>query len=340
MAALEQHGIAQTLVHTGSIGDRGHSDRVLEELEAREPDVHLGIGAGTAAEQTAQVMVGMEQCLAERSPDVVLVYGAADTTVGAALSAVRLGFEVGHVEAGLRSDDRWAAASINRAVTDRVSSWLFTSSDDADENLLAEGTDPASIKLVGSVLIDTLVRILPHSRPESLMQVLGLVNGKGVVPFALVTIHRAETIDDQPAFDRVLDAVTELSRDIPIVFPVHPRTRSRMRDHHLKFSGLLLTEPMRYAQFIGLQQHAQFVITDSGSIQEETTYLGVPCLALRDRTDRPITTTVGTSVLVGRDPAALKREAHKVLNGKGKRGAAPALWDGQAAARIAAHLVN
>jgi UDP-N-acetylglucosamine 2-epimerase (non-hydrolysing) len=340
IAALDRHGVRQTLVHTGPVVDRGLVDSVLLELGAGEADVHLRIGAGTPAEQTAQVMIGMEQCLLERRPDVVLVYGAADTTLGAALTAVRLGFAVGHVEAGLRSDDRWAASSINRAVTDRLSSWLFTPSDDADENLLAEGTDPGAISLVGSVLIDTLVRVLPETKPEPLMQVLGIMNGKGAVPFALVTIHRADTIDDQAAFDALLDAVTDLARDIPIVFPVHPRARSRMRDHHLKFSGLLLTEPMRYMQYVGLEQHAQFVITDSGGVQEETTYLGVPCLTLRDGTDRPITTTIGTSVLVGRDSRALKAEAHRVLNGKGRRGSAPALWDGQAAARIAAHLVN
>ena len=331
MAALEKHGVRQTLVHTGQIGDAGGGDAILRELGLPEPDVNLNIGAGSPAEQTAQLIVAMERCLLERRPDLVLVYGDGDVTMGAALTAVKLGFDLGHVEAGLRSDDGWTSAAVNRVVTDRLSSWLFTPSDDADENLLAEGTNPAAIKLVGNVMIDTLIRLLPQTQPEPLLQVLGVRNGKGTVSFALVTLNKPETIDDQPSFDRLLDALTELARDIPVVFPAHPRTRRRMKDHHLKFSGLLVTEPMTYLQFLGLQQHAKFVITDSGSIQEETTFLGVPCLTVRDSTERPVTTSIGTNVLVGRDPEVLIRQARQVLAGRGKRGVAPALWDGQAA---------
>jgi len=340
MAALDKYRVRQTLVYAGPFVDGGSSASISRELGMPDPDVHLRITFGSAAEQTAQLMVAMEQCLVERKPDLVLVYGDSDVAVGAGLTAVKLGFDLGHVEAGLRSSERWTSEAVNRVVTDRLSSWLFTPSDDADENLLAEGVDPGSIKLVGNVMIDTLVRLLPQTQPEPLMQMLGIMNGKGTVPFALVTMHKSGTIDDQPAFDRLLDALTEIARDIPVVFPADPRTRRRMRDHHLKFSGLLVTEPMPYLQFLGLEQHASFVITDSGSVQEETTYLGVPCLTVRENTERPVTTSVGTNVLVGRDADMLKTQARQVLAGRGKRGAAPALWDGQAADRIASHLVH
>jgi UDP-N-acetylglucosamine 2-epimerase (non-hydrolysing) len=339
MAALAKHRVRQTWVHARRACE-GASGAMLREIGLGEPNVTLRIDCGTAAQRTAQLMVAMERCLLECKPDLVLVYGDSDVTAGAALTAVKLGCDVGHVEAGLRSDDRWASDSVNRIVTDRLSSWLFTPSDDADDNLLAEGADPGAIKLVGNVMIDTLIRLLPLTQPEPLMHMLGIMNGKGPVPYGLATMHKPSTIDDQPTFDRLLDALTELARDIPVVFPAHPSTRRRMKEHHLKFSGLLVTEPMTYLQFIGLQQHAKFVITDSGSIQEETTYLGVPCLTVRDDTERPATTTLGTNVLVGRDSDALKKHARHVLAGKGKRGSIPPLWDGKAAERIATHLVN
>lgn len=340
MGALAKHRVKQTLVHTGQPSDGTVPAATLHELGLRRPDVELSLRSGTQAEQTAELMVAIERCLLERRPDLVLVYGDGDVTVGAALTAVRLGFEVGHVEAGLRCGDRWTSEAVNRQITDRLSSWLFTPSDDADDNLLAEGTDPASIKLVGNVMIDTLVRLLPLTQPEPLMQLLGVMNGKGPVPFALVTLQKAATVDNQGTLDGLLDALTELARDIPVVFPAHPRTRARMKDHHLKFSGLLVTEPLTYLQFLGLQQHAKFVITDSGNIQEETTYLGVPCFTVRDHTERRVTTTSGTNVLVGQDPECLKRHVRNALAGKAKRGSAPALWDGKAAQRIADHLVN
>jgi UDP-N-acetylglucosamine 2-epimerase (non-hydrolysing) len=339
IASLAKHEVRQTLVHAASTS-APPLEPTFSDLAQREPDVTLRIDDGTAAERMAQFVVGLESCLVQRKPDLVLVYGASDATICAALTAVKLGLEVGYVDAGLRSGDRWSSDSVNRIVTDRLASWLFTSSDDADENLLAEGTDPGAIKLVGNVAIDSLARLLPMTRPEPLMHVLGIMNGKGPVPFALATMHKPATIDDEPTFDRLLSAVTELARDIPVVFPVQARTRKRMKDHQLKFSGLLVTEPMAYLQFLGLQQHAKCVITDSRSIQEETTYLGVPCLTVCESTEQPVTTTFGTNVLVGRDPDVLKMHARQVLAGKGKRGSTPPLWDGHAADRVAEHLVH
>jgi UDP-N-acetylglucosamine 2-epimerase (non-hydrolysing) len=337
MAALMRHGVRQTLVHAGDVTYKA-PESMRGELGLPDPDVTLDITCGTAADRTAQLVVPMETCLLDRKPDLVLVYGDTEVTVGTALTAAKLGFDLGHVDAGLRSDDRWTPESVNRAVTDRLSSWLFTQSHEAGENLLAERKNPAAIKLVGNVLVDTLVRLLPRTQPEPLMYLLGLMNGKGPVPFALATVHESSTIDDQDVLDRLLDGLTDLTRDLPVVFPLHPGTRRRMKD--LRFSGLLVTEPMTYLQFLGLQQHATVVITDSGAVQEETTYLGVPCLAVRETTERSATTTFGTSVLVGRDTDALKRAAHDVLAGEGTRGSIPPLWDGHAAERVATHLLG
>jgi len=339
IAALGEHDVTQTVVHAGSDCSAA-LEPILGDLGLREPDVVLPIDCGTPAERMAQLVVGMERCLLQRKPDLVLVYGGSDVTAGTALTAVKLGIDVGHVGAGLRSDDRWSSESVNRIVTDRLSSWLFTSSDTADENLLAEGAEPGAIKLVGNVAIDSLARLVPLTRPEPLLQVLGIMNGKGPVPFALVTLHKPATIDDETTFDRLFGAITELARDIPVVFPTPTSTRQRMKDHLLKFSGLLVTEPMPYLQFLGLQQHAKCVITDSRTIQEETTYLGVPCLTVCESTEQPVTTTFGTNVLVGRNPDLLKMHARQVLAGRGKRGSMPPLWDGHAAERMAELLVR
>jgi UDP-N-acetylglucosamine 2-epimerase (non-hydrolysing) len=338
--ALGERGVRQTLVHTGQHYDVNMSDAIFRELRIPEPDVNLGVGSGTHAEQTAQVLVGMETCLLERKPDVVLVYGDVNSTLAATLAAAKLGIPVGHVEAGLRSRDMTMPEEINRIVTDRLARWLYTPSADADENLLAEGVDPSAVKRVGNVMIDTLTRLLPLADPQPLLQAFGLLNGTGPRPFALVTLHRPSNVDDEAMLERLLDALSEIAADLPVVFPAHPRTRARMKDHQLRFAGLLVTEPLTYLQFLGLQRHATVVITDSGGIQEETTYLGVPCLTVRENTERPITVHVGTNHLVGRDTDCLKLHVRNVLAGRSKRGAVPPLWDGRAAERIADHLVG
>jgi UDP-N-acetylglucosamine 2-epimerase (non-hydrolysing) len=340
MAALDSRRVRQTLIHTGQHYDVNMSEAILRELGVKRPDVNLGVGSGSHAVQTGEVMRRMTECLVERKPDLVLVYGAVNSTLGATLAAAKLGIDVAHVEAGLRSGNRRTPEDINRMVTDGLSSWLFTPSEDADEHLRDEGADPAAIKLVGNVTIDTLVRLLPSTHSEPMMQMLGLMNGRGPRPFALVTLHRSFNVDDPARLDPLMDALTEIAGDLPVVFPVHPRTRSRMKDHHLKFSGVLVTAPLTYLQFLGLQQHATVVITDSGAVQEETTYLGVPCVTVRDSTERLVTTLVGTNVLAGTDPRSVIKHARSVLAGKGRRGAVPPLWDGHAAERIADHLAN
>ena len=338
--ALDGRGIAQTLVHTGQHYDVNMSDAFFRELRIPQPDMNLGVGSGSHAEQTAQVLIGMEHVLSDRRPDLVLVYGDVNSTMAATLAASKLEIPVGHVEAGLRSGDRRMADEVNRIVTDRLATWHFTPSADADRNLRGEGVDPSSIKCVGNVMIDTLVRLLPLTDPRPLLQMFGLINGTGPKPFALVTLHRPSNVDDETMLERILDALSDIAADIPVVFPVHPRTRARMKDHQLRFSGLLLTQPLTYLQFIGLQRDATVIITDSGGVQEEATYLGVPCLTVRENTERPITVEVGTNRLVGRNIAALKSHVRNVLAGRGRRGAVPPLWDGRAAERIADHLVG
>jgi UDP-N-acetylglucosamine 2-epimerase (non-hydrolysing) len=338
LAALRERGVTQTLVHTGQHYDANMSDALFRELELPVPDLNLGVGSGTHAQQTAQVLVGMEQCLAERRPDVVLVYGDVNSTLAATLAAVKLGIRVGHVEAGLRSRDRSMPEEINRIVTDGLASPLFTPSSDADANLLAEGVDPTAIKFVGNVMIDTLKRLLPVADGYDLLRQFGLMNGHGARLFGLVTLHRPSNVDDGPTLNRIVETLNSISVDLPVVFPIHPRTRKRLGTGALERPGLITTEPLTYLQFLGLQRHSSFVITDSGGIQEETTYLGVPCLTVRENTERPITVTHGTNTLVGRDMNLLQAEVRKILAGLPKTGTIPPLWDGCTAQRIGREL--
>lgn len=338
--ALTERGVRQHVVHTGQHYDVNMSDAIFRELRLPEPDLNLGVGSGTQAEQTAEILVGMERCLDDLKPDAALVYGDSNSTMAAALAASKAGVPVGHVEAGLRSDHRRSAGDVNRIVTDRLSTWHFTPSADADENLLAEGTGASSISRVGNVMIDTLTRLLPGARPHAILQMFGLMNGTGPKPYALVTLHTPANVDDEATLERILDALCDVAAQIPVIFPVHPRTRARMKDHQLQFSGLLLTGPLTYLQFLGLQRHATVVVTDSGGVQEETTYLGVPCLTVRENTDRPVTVRLGTNTVVGSDPARLSGLVSDVLGGRGKRGTIPPMWDGKAGERIAECLVG
>ena len=338
--ALDNRGVRQTVVHTGQHDDVNMSDAIFRELGIPQPDMNLGVGAGSHAEQTAQVLGGMERALAERTPDAVLVYGDTNSSVAATLAASKAGIPVGHVQAGLRSRDEWMTDEINRTVTDHLARWHFTPSADADENLLTEGVEPARIKRVGNVMIDTLVKLLPLTQPRPLLEMFGLMNGTGPKPFVLVTLQRPSNVDDEATLEQILTALTDIAEHLPVVFPVHPRTRVRMKDQQLQFSGLLLTQPLTYLQFLGLQRHATVVITDAGGIQDETTYLGVPCFTVREYTDRPITVQVGTNHLIGRGVTSLREHVCDVLAGRGKRGAVPPLWDGRAAERIAQQLVG
>jgi UDP-N-acetylglucosamine 2-epimerase (non-hydrolysing) len=320
-------GIRQTLVHTGQHYDKNLSDIFFSQLEIPAPDVNLGVGSGTHARQTADIMNGFEPVLLERKPDLVLVYGDVNSTVAATLVCAKLLVPVAHVEAGLRSFDRGMPEEVNRIVTDRLADLLFTPSEDGDENLLREGISPQKIHRVGNVMIDSLVRLLPAA---NLCPANGLPER-----FALVTLHRPSNVDDAETLRNILQSLLAASEQLDIVFPVHPRTRARISDFGITVNKLHLLEPVPYIEFLALQKRATAVITDSGGIQEETTYLQVPCLTLRSNTERPITVTLGTNTLVGQDSRKLAVELSAILEGKAKRGTIPPLWDGRAGERIA-----
>ncbi len=331
-ALKSREHVVQTLVHTGQHYDANMSDVFFEQLGILAPDVNLAVGSGTHARQTAEIMTRFEPLVLERKPDIVLVYGDVNSTVAAALVCAKLGIRVGHVEAGLRSFDRTMPEEINRLVTDQLADVLYTPSEDGDINLQREGIPAAKIFRVGNVMIDSLVKLLPVAQQLS----------KNGLPerYALVTLHRPANVDDSATLKSVLQSLLEVNRDLSVIFPTHPRTRQRICDFGLNAQQLQLLDPLPYVDFLALQSRATVVITDSGGIQEETTYLGVPCLTLRENTERPVTVSLGTNVLVGCDPDKLRSELSLVLAGKAKKGTIPPLWDGHTAERIAALLAG
>lgn len=334
-ALAGRSNVTQTIVHTGQHYDANMSDVFFQELGIPAPDVNLQVGSGSHAQQTAGIISRFEDVVLEKKPDVVLVYGDVNSTVAAAIVCVKLGIRVGHVEAGLRSFDRTMPEEINRLLTDQISDLLFTPSQDGNENLAKEGVAPDKIFLVGNVMIDTLVRLLPKAKEQILPDL--------PERFALVTMHRPGNVDDPEFMKSVLREFGKISAQLPVLFPIHPRTRQRLIDFGLTSaldSSVRLMDPLSYLQFLGLQTRAAVVITDSGGIQEETTFLSVPCLTVRENTERPITTTLGTNILVGRDMAVLARELENVVAGTNKKAQVPPLWDGHAAERIADILVG
>jgi len=323
----------QVVVHTGQHYDANMSDIFFQQLGIGHPDINLEVGSSSQAQQTAQVMTKIEPVLIEQKPDTVVVYGDVNSTVAAALVATKLGIEVAHVEAGLRSFDRTMPEEINRVVTDRIADLLFTPSEDGDENLRREGVSPEKIQRIGNVMIDTLVRLLPAAEEAIAKSPLATWIGK---PYALVTLHRPSNVDDPQALLATCRALASVARDLPVIFPVHPRTRARLAAMAAdEPASLHLCEPLGYLEFLGLQKHATVVITDSGGVQEETTFLRVPCLTMRDNTERPVTVTIGTNILIGRTAARIEDEVRRVLRGEAKHGAIPPLWDGRAAERMA-----
>lgn len=337
--ALALHvGVEQRIVHTGQHYDLAMSQIFFEQLGLPVPDVNLDVRSGSHAKQTAEVMVRLEALLLEKRPDWLIVYGDVNSTVAAALVAAKLGVRVAHVEAGLRSNDRTMPEEINRLVTDQIADLLLTPSADGDANLLREGIAPGKIHRVGNVMIDTLLRLLPEARKllPPLRSALGIPGHYG-----LVTLHRPANADDSAKLRRILAALDEISVGIPLVFPVHPRTRKQIADLQVTFRpSFHFVEPLGYMEFLALQSATKLVITDSGGVQEETTYLGVPCLTLRSNTERPVTVEIGTNQLLGDDLDAVRAETAKILAGQGKRGGIPPFWDGNAAERIASLLVT
>jgi len=331
-ALQRRKGVKQVLVHTGQHYDANMSDVFFRQLAIPAPDVNLAVGSGSHARQTAEIMSRFEPVLLPGKPDLVLVYGDVNSTAAAALVCAKLLIKVGHVEAGLRSFDRAMPEEINRLVTDQLSDLLFTPSQDGNENLAREGIPPEKIHFVGNVMIDTLVQLLPAA-------IRAGKNGH-TGRYALVTLHRPSNVDDPRVLKCILESLLAVTQDLAVVFPVHPRTRQRIAEFGIKVDQLRLLDPLPYVEFLAWQRSAAAVITDSGGIQEETTYLQVPCLTLRENTERPITITQGTNVLIGHDMEKLRNELAKILAGHAKKGSVPPLWDGHASERIADVLVG
>jgi UDP-N-acetylglucosamine 2-epimerase (non-hydrolysing) len=332
---LNKGGQGVVLVHTGQHYDYEMSGVFFEDLDIPEPDVHLGVGSGSHAVQTAKIMIEFEKVILEHQPDLVLVVGDVNSTLASALVAVKLHIPVAHVEAGIRSFDRSMPEEINRILTDAVSDYLFPPSKHGCENLRREGVPEEKIFLVGDVMIDTLLKYKEKAATTPILVELGLQKGN----YALMTMHRPHNVDIKENLLNILRAIQEIQSKVQIVFPMHPRTRNRITEFQLSekmsdMKNLVITEPVGYLRFLNLMMHAKFVITDSGGMQEETTVLNIPCLTLRENTERPETIDEGTNTLVGNDTQRIIEESFKIIEGQGKIGTYPELWDGHAAERI------
>jgi UDP-N-acetylglucosamine 2-epimerase (non-hydrolysing) len=325
------------LVHTGQHYDANMSDAFFRDLELPQPDIHLGVGSGTHATQTAAIMQAFEPVVLKEEPDWVIVVGDVNSTLACALVCAKTGVKVAHIEAGLRSRDRTMPEEINRVLTDQIADLLFTPSADADANLLAEGISRERIRFVGNIMIDSLLTHSKLAKESAVCAEFG-VAGRD---YAVLTLHRPTNVDDGAAFARIVDALEKIATRIPIIFPVHPRTRRAISAHGLaerieSANGLRLVEPLGYIDFLRLMTGARLVLTDSGGIQEETTVLGIPCVTLRENTERPITVESGTNHVAGTDSARIVSAALTALDSPrdGKQPRIPPLWDGRTADRI------
>lgn len=341
-------GMGRVLVHTGQHYDIEMSEAFFRELGIPEPDINLGVGSGTHARQTGLIMMAFEDVCLQENPDLVLVVGDVNSTIACSLVASKLHIPVAHVEAGLRSFDRKMPEEINRILTDVLSTYLFTTCEEANENLLREGVARERIFLVGDVMIDTLYTHLETIREMDTWRRMGLKKAE----YAVLTLHRPSNVDDRDVLGEIVTALQKIAEHLPIIFPIHPRTRKAVHrfgyEGSFKFLdvghsvatgtvdglGIWCCDPLGYLKFQNLVVHSRFVMTDSGGIQEETTVLDIPCLTLRDTTERPITITRGTNLLLGHDGSRIVEEAMKIVRGEGKHGESPPLWDGKASERI------
>lgn len=336
------YSISYRLVHTGQHYDANMSGRFFEELGIPQPDVNLGAGGGSQAEQAATIMIGYEKLLRDSRSDLCLVVGDVTSTMACAIVARKMGVAVAHVEGGIRSRDWSMPEEINRIVTDSISNYFFTTSESAGENLRKEGVSEAAIFFVGNTMIDTLLKNMLRLSKPALWDEIGLQAGE----YFVLTLHRPANVDEEGKLQAFLGEIVAYSGGLPIIFPVHPRTRSVIQNLLEKAHGqfqiesdrLCMCEPLSYLEFNYLVKHAKAVLTDSGGITEETTVMGVPCMTLRDNTERPETVTMGSNELIGTDPAAIAPAMEKLFRGEWKKATVPPLWDGKTAERIASHL--
>jgi UDP-N-acetylglucosamine 2-epimerase (non-hydrolysing) len=322
------------LIHTGQHYDKAMSGGFFEQLGIPEPDVNLEVGSGTQAEQTSAIMVRYEKVLLEQKSDLCLVVGDVTSTMACSIAARKLGVPVAHVEGGIRSGDWTMPEEINRVVTDSITNWFFTTSKTANENLRRSGVSEDRIFFVGNTMIDTLLKQMPHLRPPTFWTELGLQPGQ----YFVVTLHRPANVDGEQQLLRLLQAIADGTGGLPVVFPVHPRTAKHLCELKGQIPNMHYVDPQGYLEFNYLVKHAKGVITDSGGITEETTVMGVPCLTLRDNTERLETVSIGTNELIGTDPANLAPALKRLIDGRWKKGAIPEKWDGQAAVRIVAEI--
>ena len=327
------------LIHTGQHYDANMSDAFFDDLRMPKPDFHLNVGSGSHAQQTGGVMIAYEEIVNQHRPDWIVVVGDVNSTVACALVGAKLWIPVAHLEAGLRSGDMRMPEEVNRVVTDRLANLLWTPSIDGNENLKLEGVDDAKIDLVGNIMIDSFEMMREQIESDNTVQTLGLQANQ----FAVVTMHRPSNVDSKDVLGEIVGQIINVSKDCQLVFPVHPRTRHKLTEFglldQLEAAGnVMIIEPQGYIQFMNLVTQSKLVITDSGGIQEETTYLGIPCLTLRENTERPITITHGTNKLI--EPNVLEVEVNKVLSGDWKQGQCPELWDGATAQRVVDSLLK
>ena len=340
--AMEKYDNLQNiLVHTGQHYDERMSKLFFDDLQMPKPEVYLDVGSASHAVQTARIMVEFEKVLIKEKPDMVVVVGDVNSTVACSMVAVKMGIKVAHVEAGLRSFDRRMPEEINRLLTDAISDFLFVTEQSGLDNLKKEGIPEEKVHFVGHVMIDSLIHFTEKAKESNIMGQLNLDHQD----YALVTLHRPSNVDSKENFTNLLNAFEEIEQNIKIIFPIHPRSRKMidtfgLRDKIAKMKNLQLLEPLGYLDFMNLMHHSKFLLTDSGGIQEETTYLGIPCITMRENTERPVTVDVGTNILVGSNTELIKKEAKNILDGNGKKGQIPELWDGKAAERIVKILAN
>ena len=335
--------IKHLLVHTGQHYDNHMSQAFFDDLGISAPAINLGVGSGSHAEQTAKIMVSFEKICIREKPGLVVVVGDVNSTLACTITAKKLGIEVAHVEAGLRSGDMSMPEEINRLCTDVLCDYLFVTDHFAIENLIGEGISEDRIFFVGNVMIDTLLRFKKRAEQLNMPQQFGL----RPYEYATITLHRPSNVDDPEILKNILEAFSRIAQEVPLVFPLHPRTKKNAEAFGLShyFSNTIgngricVTEPMGYLEFLSLNMHAKMVLTDSGGLQEETTILGVPCLTIRPNTERPITCEVGTNHMVGNDPQKILEAAGKIICGNHAKGGIPEKWDGKAAQRIVEHLL-